>query len=318
MRKILLFRLGGLGDLLVTLPSIHLIRKCYPSSVVSLVCQKKYGDILEKTDVVDECLSQDARQMAPLFSDSLAFREELDLRFRGFDGVVGWCQKGSSLSGVEPVLSSREMRFRLFVYEEQGQEVISRYFFRKTQEFISLQKPKIPRFQECARLPLSSTQKKNGGQLLSEKHPGFKDKIVVIHPGSGNREKCWPFPNFLHVVRRLHRESLRGVLVTGPAEERLEEEIKKSSLPANWVWLHDPPLIRLAGLLSASDFYLGNDSGISHLAAACGTEGLALFRKDLKHAWKPYGRIAVLSEDSVEHISMEAVQARIEKQLFSV
>lgn len=315
MRKVLLIRLGGLGDLLVVLPSILLVRKCLPSYWVSLICRDEYGEVLKETGVVDECLSQEARHITPLFSGSIASRVERNLRLQDIDRVVGWFQKKSSLSGLDSVLSSGRMSFRFLVYDKHSQETISRNFYCKTREFIDRKTTEWPHYEECTRLPLSSLQKKEGQRLLGKKPTSLKEKIIVIHPGSGSREKCWPFPDFLEVVQRLHHKNLIGVLVTGPAEEWLEQEIQKSILPENWIWLRNPSLLRLAGLLSSSSYYLGNDSGITHLAAACGTVGLALFRKDLVKAWKPYGHISVLSEASVAGISSEAVWAKIEGQL---
>ncbi len=317
MEKILLFRLGGLGDLLVALPAIHLIRKCYPSSLVSLVCHEDYGKILERTRVVDECLSQEARQIAPLLSGSLGSTAGGDLRLQDFDRVGGWFQKRDSISGLKSVLSSAGMSFGFFVYDEYTQETISRCFFRKTQEWVEHKCSEEMRFEECTRLPLSSHQKNEGRQLTGGKPLGLSEKIILIHPGSGSREKCWPLPNFLEVVRRLQDENLRGVLVTGPAEERLELEIDLPDLPESWTWIREPSLMRLAGLLSLSHFYLGNDSGITHLAAACGIRGLALFRRELEPAWRPYGRIAVLSGSSVQDISFDVVWTRIKDQILS-
>jgi len=309
-------RLGGLGDLLVSFPSIHLIRKCYPSSLILLASQKKYGDLLQKTGIVDECLPQDARQMTCLFSGVLILGEKHSQWLRDIDRAVGWFQKRRSFSGLKTGLSSTGIGFSHFVYDEHCQETISRHFFQETQKFLHLKPAEGPRFEDSVCLPLSSIQKREGRELLGEMPAGLKDKIIVIHPGSGSQEKCWPLAHFLEVIQRLPQKNLRGVLVTGPAEEWLEKEIEESSLPENWVWLREPSLMRLAGLLSVSDFYLGNDSGVTHLAASCGTTGLALFRKDLEKAWRPYGRISVLSESAVQEISFDRVWTAIKARLW--
>ena len=57
MKSILLFRLGGLGDLLVAFPSIYLLRKeLFPCSI-TLVCREEYGSLLKETGVVDNLVS---------------------------------------------------------------------------------------------------------------------------------------------------------------------------------------------------------------------------------------------------------------------
>lgn len=318
MEKILLFRLGGLGDLLVTLPAIHLLRKCFPSSHISLVCHEEYGSLLQRTGVVDECISQGARQVAPLLSGSLGSGGTGDLRIKDFERVGGWFQNKDSVPGLESGLSLGGTNLGFFVYDKHSQETISRFFFRKTLGWIDRKCSEGLRFEECARLPLNSHQKNGGQRLLDEKPLDPGEKIILIHPGSGSREKCWPLPNFLEVVRRLDQKNLRGVLITGPAEEWLAPRTELSDFPENWFWVHSPSLLRMAGLLSTSHFYLGNDSGITHLAAACGTTGLALFRSELKSVWSPYGDISVLSGSSVQDISLYVVWARIERQILSL
>jgi len=104
-------------------------------------------------------------------------------------------------------------------------------------------------------------------------------------------------------------------LVTGYAEERMEERLRNSKLPQGWVWLKNPPLLKLAGLLSASDIYLGNDSGITHLAAACGTKVIALFLEGFVDVWRPYGLTAILSAKRLEEISPQTVIEVIELYL---
>lgn len=216
-------------------------------------------------------------------------------------------QKKSALNVKQSWLPSEGRAFCLFVYENPSPEEISKFFFRNTREFLKREENSSASFNECILLPLSSDQKKEGLKLIEEQTLHDGKKIVVVHPGSGSREKCWSFPNFLTIIRRLNQRNVRGVLVSGMAEAWIESEIRNSNLPENWVWLRNPSLLKLAGFLSGASFYLGNDSGITHLAAACGTKGIALFRKDLEAAWRPYGRMTVLSGHSLAEIEIETV-----------
>lgn len=307
MKNILLFRLGGLGDLLVTFPSIYLLRRKLSPCSISLVCRKEYGMILKETGIVDELISVDDRRLVPLFAEHLSGGEELVQWFRKFNLLIGWMQTEKALNLKQSWLASFGKTIRLFVYDTHSQEEISKFFFRKTSEFLKREgKLRLP-FSECIHLPLSLDQKKEGLKLLGEKALCDGKKIVVIHPGSGGREKCWPFSNFLTIIRRLNQQDMKGVLVSGMAEEWIENEIRDAKLPENWVRLQNPLLVKLTGLLYEASFYLGNDSGITHLAAACGTKGIALFRKDLETAWRPYGRMAVLSGYSLAEIDVETV-----------
>lgn len=275
MRNALLFRLGGLGDLLVAFPAIHLIRKKFPSAGLTLVCREEYGALLQKTGVVDRLVRGDSPSLLPLFSGSIAPGNELMEWLAGFDLI------------------------HFFYYQLEIPESISRFFFRKISEALGEGRSADFSFEECARLPMSPAQKKG--------------KFVVVHPGSGSEKKCWPVWNFLEIVGRLSQKGFTGALVTGEAEKRLEPMIEEKSLPPGWSWLHSPLLMPLAGLLQEADLYLGNDSGITHLAAACGTEVVALFREELVTAWRPYGRVHLLSAGSLDEMSVDSVWESISR-----
>jgi ADP-heptose:LPS heptosyltransferase len=289
MRNALLFRLGGLGDLLVAFPSVHLIRKKFPSASLTLVCREEYGALFQETGVVDRVIRGDSSRLLPLFAGSVAPGKELVEWLRGFDLIVGWTH------------GQRKDVFgecRLIYYQPEMPESISRFFFRKTSEALGEGQSIDFSFEECAKLPLSPAQKKG--------------KFVVVHPGSGSEKKCWPMRNFLEIVGRLGQKGVKGALITGEAEIRMEALIKKTALPPGWSWLCSPSLISLSNLLQEADLYLGNDSGITHLAAACGTEVVALFRNEFITAWRPYGRVHLLSAASLEEISIDSVWEKIQ------
>ncbi|MFQ6108257.1 MAG: glycosyltransferase family 9 protein [Candidatus Aminicenantales bacterium] len=306
MRHLLLFRLGGLGDLLVAFPSIYLLRRALSPCWLSLVCRKDYGQILEETGVIDECISSDDRRLAPFFSNRPRFDEGQSRWLQRFDRILGWMQKERTLRVDSSWLSSHRENSRFFIPENQSQEQLSRFFFQKTKAFLGRNGVRTPDFKKCIRLPLSRCQREEGRGLLKESSADGHT-IAVVHPGSGSRKKCWPFRNFLRIIHRLHLNHVPGVMVTGPAEEWIKEEWENRGLPRGWTWMENPSLEKLPGLLAEASFYLGNDSGITHLAAACGTRTLALFRKELELLWRPYGRVTVLSSHSLEEIDTESV-----------
>ncbi len=115
---------------------------------------------------------------------------------------------------------------------------------------------------------------------------------VVFHPGSAGRAKRWPFENFLRV-----RERIPGpvVWILGPAEEELRGEIPAGDETAFGVSLRD---VR-ERLLGAS-LFIGNDSGISHLAALCNAPSVVLFGPTDPRIWAPRGPVHVLHSPGPE------------------
>jgi ADP-heptose:LPS heptosyltransferase len=323
MKSVLLFRLGGLGDLMITFPAIFLLREKLSSSLLTLVCREEYGLILKETGVVDEIVSLNHRQLIPLFS-SPPYPEELSNWLEGFSLVLGWMQKENSLAHQDLCNFLSTKRCRFFVHDPDYQGSISKYFFGKTLEYLTGIEGPGSSFSDYTRLPISSNQRKAGLRLLGKELSRYRrkgvekrPKIVVVHPGSGSKSKRWPLENFMEIIHQFGRKGYRGALVTGYAEAELENKLKKQILPKNWVWLRNPPLVKLSGLLSASSLYLGNDSGITHLAASCGTKVIALFQNDLESTWRPYGRVTVLSGESLSDISSASVWEKMNSLLDS-
>ena len=112
--------------------------------------------------------------------------------------------------------------------------------------------------------------------------PGMPDGFLAVHPGSGSRAKNWPLERFLEAARRLSA-GRPWLLVLGPAEDDV-------LAPPDARLARSLPLRTLGAVLARADLFLGNDSGVSHLAAACGTRTLALFGPTDPELWAPVGR----------------------------
>lgn len=306
----LLFRPGGLGDLLVVLPSVRLIRGCLPDHRLVLVCREAYGKLLEETNVVDALISWNDRKVAGLFYEA----EDSGLRtewLRDYSILAGWMM-GMQGAYLETRCRGLGMDQCYFVGPpENSAESLSRHYFEGTKALLRGFLPGNGRewsaFEECARLPINDGMRKESLRFFGMDHGGEAPEFAIIHPGSGSVRKRWPLANFLEVTREWSDRGLRGILVTGEAEEDLAEELARVSLPAGWRLFSAPPLRELAALLTACSIYLGNDSGVTHLAAACGCRVLSLFRRDLFALWKPYGNARVLAEDDVSVIKIDRV-----------
>jgi ADP-heptose:LPS heptosyltransferase len=106
------------------------------------------------------------------------------------------------------------------------------------------------------------------------------DGFAVIHPFSGSPKKNWPLASFQAVAAELAC-SLPVHWCAGP-EEPLQDAVRFPSLSELIPWL------------ATAAVYIGNDSGISHLSAACGVPTIALFGPTDPRVWAPRGNVRVL------------------------
>ena len=316
MRSALLIRLGGLGDLLAAAPSIQFLRRRFPAAHLTLVCRKEYGAMLRELGIVNDVLRGDGPRLAPLFLSPCPPDGEAADWVRRFDLIVAWKQRqeADDLERNLLTLAGAE-KCRIFHYAPVRPKPVSRHFYEQTAAALA---PDVRSgagltLGACARLPVGEIQQTKALKLTDAPKPG--SRFVVVHPGSGGKEKLWPLGRFLDIIRRLGRRGAPGVLVTGEAEARMEKVLRDLGLPAGWTRLRSPSLDALSGLLNTASLYIGNDSGITHLAAACGSEVIALFLEKNAAAWRPLGRVHLLSASSVASISVETVWRIVKDRL---
>jgi len=311
VKSILLFRLGGLGDLLVGLPAVQLLRRAFPQAKIHLVGRRDYGALLREGGAVNEAFSADDAAWTPLFGESGGLRDAGRARLAGYDLILGWFQGRPQM----PLLfsgsgSAPPERARSFHYDPDSGLAVSRYFYERTAEFLRSLDASTSPFESYCRLYLPGDEP-DANHSSREAALSF----TVVHPGSGSAAKCWPLGRFLSIMKTMASRGGGGILVTGEAEERLEAELRPVVFPPKWGWLRRPGLLDLARRLRPGVRYLGNDSGITHLAAARGADVVAVFRKEFKAAWAPYGRSFVVSAADVADIPEERVLAAVERRL---
>lgn len=127
---------------------------------------------------------------------------------------------------------------------------------------------------------------------------------VVVHPGSGSLDKCWPVPRFARVLEWISRR-VPAVVLWGPAEEARREQLDHF-LPLNRLSPATP--VELAQALAGARLYIGNDSGPGHLAAAVGTPTISLFGPTDPSLWRPLGPRSTVIEAPGAHMESLAVE----------
>lgn len=120
-----------------------------------------------------------------------------------------------------------------------------------------------------------------------------KRRTVVIQPFSGSARKNWPLDRFQELARRL---PLAAEWIAGP-EENLAGAVRTDDL-----W-------ELAGFIGSAEAYVGNDSGITHLAAATGVRTVALFGATDPRVWGPRGEnVTIVAAEGMDAIGVEEVE----------
>jgi heptosyltransferase-3 len=113
-----------------------------------------------------------------------------------------------------------------------------------------------------------------------------RSTTVLIHPGAGSPRKRWPLSGFREVALQLEALRLSPEFVIGPAEQDLLPELAGRSAT-----VHRPVgSLDLLALLRSAAAYIGNDSGVSHLAAWAGVPSVVIFGPTDPVRWRPRGQ----------------------------
>lgn len=133
--------------------------------------------------------------------------------------------------------------------------------------------------------------------------------ILVVHPGSGSPRKNWPAGRFAEAMRRIRSNgNWFTAVVAGPADAEAVSALIDQLDRAPDIVAENWPLVELAALLAMADAYLGNDSGVSHLAGCLGASGLVLFGPTDPAVWAPLGGgLRALRREDMGAIDVDAV-----------
>ncbi len=281
-----MIRAGALGDTLLALPALRALRgKIGPAGRLELVGYPAVLQLASHALRVDAIHSIDRALFSGLFSERDA--PELADLLASFDLVVAWCRDPSGRL-VSRLANSRAAYLRADPYPPQGTGVHASDHLLRSLRSLEVSWP-----QDSAVLELPGVAVAASQAWLRE--AGLQSRgFLAMHPGSGSARKNWPPERFARLHALARRADQPVLMIEGEADQ---ESVQRLYRRLPW----KPPVARrldlavLAALLSRAGAFIGNDSGVSHLAAATGTPTVALFGATDPALWAPRGRrVAIL------------------------
>ena len=289
MPRALVIHPGALGDVLLALPALAHLRTLEPDRERVVALAPRLAALLEGSAYAEATVSLDALNLHRLFTPEADPAVLADLA--GYDPVVSWFGAGESVYRRHlGALAARGRR--VIVARATPDPAAGRHASRHLLDTLAPLGP-LPDAPPSVRLAAHPAERAWAAGWLEERGlaPG---RVALLHPGAGSPAKVWP--DFPALVRRLARAGLPVVALTGPAEAAATAALAaRAALPESRI-ARDLPLRGLAALLEHAALFVGNDSGLSHLAAAVGVPALVLFGPTDPRAWAPIGpRVTVLA-----------------------
>jgi ADP-heptose:LPS heptosyltransferase len=259
---------GALGDFICFLPTLVALCARHRGRML-VVAKPVLLEIMRLQGVA--AASIDGRAVAELFTTSPTVTAEAEALLAGFHTVYSWTGFGDpDVSRHLTALTGGRVNTYRFRGMDPGEHAVDYY-------------------ARCAAVAPNTSIAESIADDPSwfaalQRQRRLGDSFAVIHPGSGSPRKNWTgFAALVHALRRRGRGPV--VLLRGPAEV---ERCGDTDCDADIV-LGALTLSQVAALLRRARPYIGNDSGISHLAAAVGATGVALFGPTDPAVWAPRG-----------------------------
>jgi len=278
--RVLIVRVGAMGDVLHALPAVAALRQARPDWRIDWVVDERWLPLLAASDgrgpIVDRAVPVAIRQWkrSPLAwqtaKDFLAFRklrgqydDVVDMQGTLRSAAIGRLAGGRSLAGYADPRESFAAQMYGRKVQRQGQHVVEQGAALLSAAMgvklaaIMPELPKEPWAEEWAE------------QLVGP------DKVCVLAAGAGWRAKQWPAERFAELAQRLREIGYRCLVSAARSGDPLAEEVVAGSDGAAEV-----VVCNVAGLVALerrASLVVGGDTGPLHLAAALGVPAVALF-----------------------------------------
>ncbi len=326
--RLLVVRLGAMGDILHALPAVTALRQMHPDWVIDWVVEPRWRALLSASGVPSEA----SRGTAQPVADHLHFAPTKEWRKTPFrPGTLheitalrqalraGCYDVALDLQGaVRSATIARLAGCRRRIGEETPRETAARVFF--TERIVTHGEHVIDQDIELAAavagddlthvqpmLPVDPAAESWADAILPK---NATQAAILINPGAGWGAKRWPVERYAEVAQALTRRGLRVVVNAGPGEEQLANAIVLQTDGA--ATAHTCTLDQLIALTRRIRLAIAGDTGPLHLACALGKPVVGIYGPTDPSRNGPYGpRFKVLRspESRRDHTRYEAPEA---------
>lgn len=310
LERLLIVRLGAMGDVIHALPAAGALRECYPNATLGWLIEERWAELLctlptarcgarsDQRPLVDnvhtvntkkwrsDLLSlETAEQVAAILSDVRARHYEIALDFQGAVKsavFAAWSGAGTVVGAMQPRENVASMFYGHRVMPRGAHVIDQNLSISEDIVGHSLHAP-------SPALPRDSDSEARICSWLKER--GITD-LIVIGASAGWGAKQWPASRYGELAALLFARGLRTVINYGPGEEALAQEVKVNS--GGKAELFCPSITDLIALTRRARLFIGGDTGPLHLAAALNVPVVAVYGPTNPARTGPYGTRSIV------------------------
>jgi ADP-heptose:LPS heptosyltransferase len=257
---------GALGDVVGLFPIMRALRRTYRP--VTILCQGHIGRLASALGLADTWLPIEASWTASLFTDEPGAQSRRLLA--PFARILAFSNSESLAASLKRINGAIVCRVPPRPPADQRVHAADHA---------------LRQLLECGLLPETDAGILAAPPDAAPPPKNVGSTVTLLHPGAGSPRKRWPLTGFMEVSGLLVSRGAVAEFVIGPAEDDLVPRLEKQAPK-----LHRPgDLLELLALLRSAGAYIGNDSGVSHLAAWLGLPSVVIFGPSDPVRWQPRG-----------------------------
>jgi len=282
MARVLVIRGGAIGDFILTLPILEATLLDDPLAEIEILGYPRIAELAVGRRLAVAARRVDGVEWAPLFARDGTLGDAERDALAGFDSVFcvwpdedGTLRESLCRAGVRKVVYVNPMP------PENGTVHAVEYMARQCCEAGLEIRHREPHLYPSVR------DRWWVERYMRVSGAGHR-ALLGLHPGSGSAKKNWPAPRYAEIARNWMRERDGHVLVVaGPADDAPVTELAAELDQESTFIMRNEPLPRVAAALERCEAFVGNDSGITHMAAAVRTPTVAIFGPTDPRVWRP-------------------------------
>jgi ADP-heptose:LPS heptosyltransferase len=277
--EILVLHPGALGDIILSLPAMKILRDRFCDAGITLAANTDFASTVASA-YVSRIRSLSTLPIHRLYTSVPLSVEEKEF-WLSYDRILSWT--GHACESYATKLSTLHPTVIVAPWKPGPDERrhVSRIFADSLDPWLP-----TPQSLPAAEIVIDPDDCRTADEWLHRQGWSKGIPLIALHPGAGSSQKRWPQQKFLELARCL-RPYGTLLLLEGPAEpglgRALVAELSSGAILASL------PLRLLAAVLRQARIYIGNDSGIAHLAAVMTIRSLVLFGPTAPPHWAPAG-----------------------------
>jgi len=278
IKKILFVSLSNIGDAVMTLPTLIYLKKKHPSAKFDLICDARSVEIFQFFPSINKIYIRDKKG-----GMSYQFRFIRKIRQTYYDLAVDL--------KTDYLLWFLRAKRKIRKVNNKSLHSVEKHFIS-----ICSNLKKIPDSKIYIPTKLQNNVKKI--------FPSNKGKTIALALGANSNHKVWPTENYVRLLKLLKIKFENIILIGSKNEMDKAQLFKKLYAKKVFDFCGKLTLLETASVIKKSDFFIGNDSGLGHIASAVNTQNFIIFGDGDPDRYHPWGYKSYWYQNSEKDISL--------------